>query len=93
MPLIKPRTERTKFVRHITQLYLENQEELYAYAAFIGESPAYILNALIDTLKKDPDYRVWRSAHPESCVPASGPSKRRTTRASRGTTVPQRCGN
>jgi hypothetical protein len=35
MPLIKPRTERTTFVRHITQLYAENQQELYAYAAFL----------------------------------------------------------
>jgi hypothetical protein len=50
MPLIKPRKERTRFVRHITQLYAENQEELYAYAAFIEDSTAYVLNALIDTL-------------------------------------------
>ena len=35
-------------VRHITQLYPENNEELYAYATFIGEPPAYVLNALIE---------------------------------------------
>ena len=32
MPLIPKRTTRTKVVRHITQLYQENNEELYAYA-------------------------------------------------------------
>jgi hypothetical protein len=92
MPLIKRRTERTTFVRHITQLYAENQEELYAYAAFIGDSPAYVLNALIDTLKKDPDYKAWRTDHPHSCVPAVGTSKRGTTRAARGVSAAQRAG-
>ena len=92
MPLIKPRKERTRFVRHITQLYAENQEELYAYAAFIEDSTAYVLNALIDTLKRDPDFKVWRAAHPESCVPASAKDRRGTTRAARGMSVAQRAG-
>src|SRR5262249_13197852 len=76
MPLIKPRTERTVCVRHITQLYVENQEELYAYATFIKEPTAYVLNALIDTLKKDAEFRAWRAEHPESCIPPSHGSRR-----------------
>jgi hypothetical protein len=70
MPLIKPRTERTTTVRHITKLWTENAEQLYAYAAFIGESPAYVLNALIDQLKADKDFKVWRADHSGSFMPA-----------------------
>jgi hypothetical protein len=77
MPLIKPRTVRTKLVRHITQLFAENQEELYAYASFIGESTAYVLNELVETLKKDPDYRTWRAGHTESFIPKPGQVKPR----------------
>jgi hypothetical protein len=83
MPLIKPRTERTTSVRHITHLYEENEEVLFAYAAMIGESTAYVLNGLIDTLKKDPDYKEWRPNHQNSFVPARGNAKSSGTRLSR----------
>ena len=79
MPLITPRTTRTKVVRHITQLYLENNEELYAYATFIGEPTAYVLNALIEKLLTDKDYREWRAQNAGSYVPAPGAAKRRNT--------------
>ena len=75
MPLIPPRTTRTKVVRHITQLYQENNEELFAYAKFIGEPTAYVLNALIERLQKDDkDYREWRAEN------AASPSCRRLVR-------------
>jgi predicted ferric reductase len=86
MPLIKPRTVRTKLVRHITQLFAENQEDLYAYATFIGESSAYVLNELIDTLRKDSDYKAWRADHQASFVPVVGQVKRRSTPSSRART-------
>ena len=38
MPVIKPRTRGKQFVRHTTRLDRENNETLYAYAQFIGES-------------------------------------------------------
>ena len=79
MPLIKPRTARTKLVRHITHLFAENLEELCAYATFINEPPAYVLNALIESLQKDQDFKDWRVKHPESCVPPGGTSTRRDT--------------
>ncbi len=73
MPAIKPRTERRETVRHITQLFREDQEELYAYAAFIKDTTAYVLTQLIDTvLRKDGDYRRWRAEHPQSFVPVPG---------------------
>jgi hypothetical protein len=83
MPLIKPRTERTTCVRHITHLYEENEQELFAYAAMIGESTAYVLNALIDTLKKDPDYKKWRPNNQSSFVPVRGKVKSSGARSSR----------
>jgi hypothetical protein len=93
MPLIPPRTTRTKVVRHITQLYQENNEELFAYAKFIGEPTAYVLNALIERLHKDDkDYREWRAKNPESCVPAPGPSKRQNTQSYHARTSAGRAG-
>lgn len=70
MPLIKPRTRGKQFVRHITRLEHENNETLYAYAQFLGEPPAYVLNQVIDTvLAKDKDFVAWRVEHPGSFVP------------------------
>ena len=69
MPIIKPRTTQKHFVRHITRLYSENNEALYAYAEFIQEPPEYILNQLIDTvLLKDREFQTWRTEHPGSYV-------------------------
>jgi hypothetical protein len=93
MPLIKPRTTRTTLVRHITQLFAENQEELYAYAKFINESTAYVLNELIDTvLKKDTDYKKWREEHQQSFLPSAGPSTPRSRPSSRARTSAGRAG-
>jgi len=93
MPLIKPRTTRTTLVRHITQLFAENQEELYAYAAFINESTAYVLNELIETvLKRDADYKKWREEHQQSFLPSPGPSTPRRRPSSRARTSAGRAG-
>jgi len=93
MPLIPKRTTRTKVVRHITQLYLENNEELYAYAQFIGEPTAYVLNALIERLQRDDkDYREWRAENKESFVPVPGPAKRQNTASYHARTSAGRAG-
>ena len=54
MALIKPRTRGKQKVRHITRLFRENNETLYAYAQFLEEDSEYVLNQLIGTkLAKD----------------------------------------
>lgn len=40
MPLIKPRANRVKTVRHICRLQEPNRDVLVAYARFIGEPSA-----------------------------------------------------
>ena len=70
MPLIKPRTRGKQLVKHRTRLDRENNETLYAYAHFLGESTEYVLNQVIDTvLAKDKEFLQWRATHPESFVP------------------------
>lgn len=70
MPVIKPRTRGKHLVRYITRLDRENYETLFAYAAFLGEPPEYVLNQLVDTvLAKDREFLAWREAHPGSHVP------------------------
>ena len=70
MSVIKPRTRGKRLVRHRTRLDQETNETLYAYAQFLGESPEYVLNQVIDTvLAKDKDFVRWRSEHPDSYVP------------------------
>ena len=70
MPLIKPRTRGKQFVRHITRLERENNETLYAYAQFLGESAEYVVNQVIDTvLAKDRDFITWRADHSQSFAP------------------------
>jgi hypothetical protein len=72
MPLIKPRTRGKQLVKHRTRLDCENNETLYAYAQFLGESTEYVLNQVIDTvLAKDKDFLQWRATHQESYVPRS----------------------
>ena len=48
MSVIKPRTRGKQQVLHRTRLDRENHETLYAYAQFIGESPDYVVNEVID---------------------------------------------
>jgi hypothetical protein len=70
MSVIKPRTRGKRLVKHRTRLDQENNETLYAYAQFLGESTEYVLNELVDTvLAKDKDFVRWRADHPQSCVP------------------------
>ena len=49
MPLIKPRTRGKQLVKHRTRLDCENNETLYAYAQFLGESTEYVLNHAAST--------------------------------------------
>jgi hypothetical protein len=70
MPLIKPRTRGKQLVKHRTRLDRENNETLYAYAHFLGESTEYVLNEIIDTvLARDKEFVQWRASHPQSFVP------------------------
>ncbi len=70
MSVIKPRTRGKRLVKHSLRLDEENQETLYAYAHFLGESTEYVLNQLIDiVLAKDREFVRWRADHPQSCVP------------------------
>ena len=70
MPVIKARTRGKHLVRHITRLDRESYETLFAYAAFLGEPPEYVLNQLIDTvLARDKEFLAWRDAHPGSHAP------------------------
>jgi hypothetical protein len=83
VPIISARTRGKHFMRFVSSLEDENHEALYAYAAFIGEPPNYVLNQLIDSvLAADPEYRSWREQHPESFAPprhGRQPRRRRRT--------------
>lgn len=73
MPLIKPRTRGKQVVRRIIRLDCETNETLCAYAHFLGESPDYVLNEVIDSvLARDKEFQAWRVAHPGSFVPVTG---------------------
>ena len=77
MPVIKARTTQKQLVRHITRLYRENNETLFAYAKFIGEPTEYVLNQLVENvLGKDRDFYAWREQNSESCVPKPGERKK-----------------
>ncbi|HVZ22228.1 MAG TPA: hypothetical protein VG871_14250 [Vicinamibacterales bacterium] len=66
MPLIKPRTNRVKSVRHISRLQEPDRDALMLYARFIGDTPDYVLNQLIDsTIAKDREFLAWRAEHPD----------------------------
>ena len=85
MSVIKPRTRGKRLVRHRTRLDQETNETLYAYAQFLGESPEYVLNQLIDTvLAKDKDFVRWRAEHPDSCVPRALATRAGTPRRTGG---------
>lgn len=66
MPLIKGRTNRVRSVRHISRLTEPNRDTLVLYARFIGDTPDYVFNQLIETtLAKDRDFVAWRAEHPQ----------------------------
>jgi len=86
MPVIKARTRGKHLVRYITRLDRESYETLFAYAAFLGEPPEYVLNQLVDTvLARDKEFLEWREAHPGSHTPrpAARRSHNREPRAAR----------
>ena len=60
MSLIKPRTRGKHLVRHITRLDQQNEDTLYAYAAFIGEDAEYVSAGSLDDaeLRKMP-FNYW----------------------------------
>jgi hypothetical protein len=90
MPLIKPRAHRVTVVRHIARLQEPNRDALVAYGRFIGESPDYVLNQLIEvTLVRDRDFVAWRAEDsaptaagtaPESSHGVSSPRATETSR-------------
>ena len=87
MPLIKPRTRGKQLVKHRTRLDRENNETLYAYAQFLGESTEYVLNQVIDTvLARDKEFVQWRAAHPGlvSCLGTTDAPAAADSRASTG---------
>ena len=84
MPLIKPRTRGKQLVKHRTRLDSENNETLYAYAQFLGESTEYVLNQVIDTvLARDKEFAKWRETHQGSYVPRTHDRRRRKNVAPR----------
>jgi hypothetical protein len=61
MTIIKRRPERTPIVRHICRLRQPNRDTLLAYARFLGDSPDYVVNQVIEAvLAKDRDFLAWR---------------------------------
>ena len=69
MPLIKPRTNRVRTVRHICRLQEPNRDALVLYARFIGDTADYVLNQLIDTtIAKDREFVAWRAQNPNEVV-------------------------
>ena len=86
MPLIKPRTRGKHLVKHRTRLDAENNETLYAYAQFLGESTEYVLNQVIDTvLARDKEFVKWRESHQNSFVPRAQARPRRSKTGPRRT--------
>ena len=83
MPLIKPRTNRVRSVRHICRLQEPNRDALVLYARFIGDTPDYVLNQLIETtIAKDREFVGWRTEHPnEPVVNPNGRHRSAATRA------------
>jgi hypothetical protein len=72
MPLIEPSTRGKQLVNLRTRLDRENNETLYAYTHFFGESPECVLNELIDTvLLRRKEFVPWRMADRTSFVPGS----------------------
>jgi hypothetical protein len=79
MPLIKPRTRGKHLVKHRTRLDAVNNETLYAYAQFLGESTEYVLNQMIDTvLARDKEFVKWRDSHQGSFAPRAQDRPRRS---------------
>ncbi len=69
MPLIKPRVHRVRSVKHNCRLQEPNRDALVLYARFIGDTPDYVLDQLIDTtIAKDREFVAWRAEQPASAL-------------------------
>ena len=65
MPLIKARTHRVRYVRHICRIQEPTRDALLLYARFIGDTADYVLKeALEATILKDRDFLAWRAEQP-----------------------------
>jgi hypothetical protein len=65
MPLIKARPNRVRTLRHICRLQEPNRDTLVLYARFIGDTPDYVLNQIIETtIGRDRDFVAWRAEQP-----------------------------
>jgi hypothetical protein len=70
-------------VRHICRLQEPNRDVLTQYARFIGDTPDYVLNQLIDgTLARDREFVSWRAdqslaADTPSAPPSTSPRRNR----------------
>lgn len=76
MPFIKARTNRIRTVRHICRLLEPNRDTLVLYARFIGDTPDYVANQLIETtIAKDREFVAWRAERAsEATAPATNPT-------------------
>jgi hypothetical protein len=58
-----------------------NRDALVLYARFIGDTPDYVVNQLIETtIAKDKDFVAWRTEHPQETV-SRGPGRPSTPAA------------
>ena len=65
MPLIKPRTRRVRYVRHICRLQEPTRDALVLYARFIGDTADYVLNEVLEaTILRDREFLAWRTEQP-----------------------------
>src|SRR5262249_18018980 len=84
MSLIKPRTRGKQMVHYRTRLDHENNETLFAYAAFIGEYPQYVLNELIDTVLANHEEMAASLRDQADPLPRRPAAPRKGERAGRG---------
>ena len=74
MPIIKPRANRVRMVRHICRLQEPNRDALVLYARFIGDTADYVMNQLIETtIAKDREFVAWRAEHAPPPWPSRQP--------------------
>ena len=75
MPLIKPRKNQVRMVRHTCRLQEPNRDALVLYARFIGDTADYVLNQVIaTTIAKDREFVAWvveQTSDSEAATPAS----------------------
>lgn len=75
MSMIKPRQTRVRIVTHKSRLQEPNRDVLKDYAEFIGDTPDWVLNQLIETtLARERDFLAWRAAR-ASEAPVSAPER------------------